>query len=227
MLETIGFDAAVAASFAPWRAADASVGRVVRVDRGVVTVLTDAGAERVTLGGALLSEIAEHPDRTPCAGDWVVVRSWPDGPHTLERVLPRRTVVPGTAATGTGPALAANVDVLALLSGPGTGAAVPGLPEGVELLRLGHDPGNPAGPVRPEDVEAVSARLTARRTVALLGHPHRVAGLLDRLVGATALGGRQPGSELVVVPGGGAIVDLAVVGGPVSGQHPGAARPVS
>lgn len=46
MLETIGYDAATAASFAPWDTADAAVGRVVRVDKGVASLLTEQGPVR-------------------------------------------------------------------------------------------------------------------------------------------------------------------------------------
>jgi ribosome biogenesis GTPase len=221
VLETIGYDAAVAASFAPWRAADASVGRVVRLDRGVATVLTEKGTDRVTLGGALLSEIAEHPDRTPCAGDWVVVRSWPDGPHTLERVLPRRSVVPGDAGPGKFPVLAANVDAVVHLPDAASDPLVHRLAADVEVIRAEPVPGSTAG------LEAVRALLHARRTVALVGPKGDVAMMLERLVGTTALAGRQSGAELVVVPGGGVVVDLTAVAGAPTEEGPRAARPVS
>jgi ribosome biogenesis GTPase len=175
------------------------------------------------LGGALLSEIAEHPDRTPCAGDWVVVRSWPDGPHTLERVLPRRTVVPGTAATGTGPARAANVDVVVLLPHAGPAPVLSRLGAGVEVIRVGAAPATDAD----SRLDTVRERLQAHRTVGLLGPPRAVAGLLDRLVGTTALGRHQPGAELVVVPGGGVVIDLTAAPSTPTEEGPRAARPVS
>jgi hypothetical protein len=219
VLETIGFDAAVAASFAPWRAADAAVGRVVRVDRGVATVLTEAGPDRVSFGGALLSELAEDPDRTPCAGDWVVVRSWPDGPHTLERVLERRSVVRCPAGSGQGTVRAANVDVVVLLPGRGADLLPPELADGVEVVSV--DPDAPAA------LEGIRAALGARRTVALLGRPPSVAALLELLVGAPQLSGRQSGAELIVVPGGGVTVDLTVATSAPTEDGRRAARPVS
>ena len=116
MLETIGYDAATAASFAPWDAADASVGRVARVDRGVLTVLTEAGPHRVTLGGTLLGLIAQDPVAAPCVGDWVVVRSWPDKRETVEHVLPRRTaLLQGYGDPAHAQVLAANVDLVAVV----------------------------------------------------------------------------------------------------------------
>ena len=116
MLETIGYDAATAASFAPWDAADASVGRVARVDRGVLTVLTEAGPHRVTLGGTLLGLIAQDAVAAPCVGDWVVVRSWPDKRETVEHVLPRRTaLLQGYGDPAHAPVLAANVDLVAVV----------------------------------------------------------------------------------------------------------------
>lgn len=54
----------------------------------------------------------------PCTGDWGVVRHWPDGPTTLEAVLPRRTSVTRATAVGTsvGQVLAANVDLVAVVA---------------------------------------------------------------------------------------------------------------
>lgn len=134
MLETIGYDAATAASFAPWDAADAFVGRVVRVDRGVLTVLTETGPHRVTIGGALLGLVAQDPAKTPCVGDWVVVRSWPDRRETLEHVLPRRTVLAqGYGDAAHVPVLVANVDLVAVVVDRG---AVPDATETGRLLDL-------------------------------------------------------------------------------------------
>ncbi len=80
----------------PAPATDLSVGCVLRVERGVYELLCTAGRLRVTLGGALLEEMARDPQAAPSAGDWCLVRAWPDGPHTLERVLtPSRPVASG------------------------------------------------------------------------------------------------------------------------------------
>lgn len=90
MLETIGYDPEMAG----WAAAgDTSLGRVVRVDRGVAGVLTEDGLARVSFGARLLAAMAVDPATAPCAGDWCVVRGWPDHRSTLEVVLPRSTAV--------------------------------------------------------------------------------------------------------------------------------------
>jgi ribosome biogenesis GTPase len=114
VLETIGYDPAMAGWAA---AADASVGRVVRVDRGVASVLTEQGLTRVTYGGALLSQIAADPTETPCTGDWCVVRDWPDHRATLEAVLPRRTaLVRATAGEQShGQLLCSNADLVGVV----------------------------------------------------------------------------------------------------------------
>ena len=44
-------------------ASDARLGRVVRVDRGLVSVLTEAGPHRVSLGGAVLAGDGRRPHR--------------------------------------------------------------------------------------------------------------------------------------------------------------------
>ncbi|MGZ4493726.1 MAG: ribosome small subunit-dependent GTPase A [Nocardioides sp.] len=117
MLETVGFDEEVAGDFARFDAPDSSAGRVVRVDRGVVSVLTEAGPARVTLGGGVLATMAADPLDGPCTGDWVVLRSWPGERQTLEHVLPRRTaVVRSTAGRSShGQVLCSNVDLVGVV----------------------------------------------------------------------------------------------------------------
>ena len=118
MLETVGLDAEVARAAAGWAAAgDASVGRVTRVDRGVVTVLTEAGLRRCSIGGGLLNRMAQPAGEGVCTGDWCLLREWPDHRTTLERVLPRRTALIGPGAGEHGRVLCANVDIVALVLG--------------------------------------------------------------------------------------------------------------
>ena len=80
-------------------------GRVARVDRGALTVLTESGEQRVLVA----PHLAHDPDplQAPTVGDWVVL----EGGSVVE-VLPRRsTIVRGGAGTGDVPqVLAANVD---------------------------------------------------------------------------------------------------------------------
>lgn len=92
-------------------------GRIVRVDRGLCTVATADGPIRASLGSDVLEEIAVEPTRAPCAGDWCVVRHWPDGPVTVERLAARRTSVmrAGAARSSHGQVLAANVDLVGLV----------------------------------------------------------------------------------------------------------------
>lgn len=244
MLETIGYDAATAASFAPWDAADAFVGRVVRVDRGVLTVLTETGPHRVTIGGALLGLVARDPARTPCVGDWVVVRSWPDRRETVEHVLPRRTaLVPLYGDAARAPVLAANVDLVAVVvdreSAPdpteigrlldlavasgatplvvltGAGASPEAaVARGVEVLTV--DPAGGAGLARLGDL------VDHRRTLALVGASGRVTTPLVRaLVGTDVLGARRTRRGLTLLPGGGVVLDLRLPAEPSLGGRTG------
>jgi ribosome biogenesis GTPase len=113
----IGYDAATAASFAPWDAADAAVGRVVRVDRGIASVLTEQGPVRASWGAPVLQRAAHDPTEAPCAGDWCVVRTWPDHRVTVEHVLPRRTAVVRSTAgkAAEGQVVCANVDLVGVV----------------------------------------------------------------------------------------------------------------
>lgn len=114
MLETIGYSPHMARFAA---AADAEVGRVVRVDRGLAEVLTEHGLLRGGYCGDLLAEMARDPVAGPTAGDWVVVRDWPDRRHTVARVLPRTSVVVRATAgrESHGQVLCANVDHVAVV----------------------------------------------------------------------------------------------------------------
>jgi ribosome biogenesis GTPase / thiamine phosphate phosphatase len=81
----------------------AALGRVARVDRGQLTVLTATGERRVHAGGAV------YDGTGPAVGDWVVLRG-----DLAVRVLPRRTAFVRTAAgRGSAPqVVAANVDLV-------------------------------------------------------------------------------------------------------------------
>jgi ribosome biogenesis GTPase / thiamine phosphate phosphatase len=63
--------------------------------------------------------VAADPLAAPCAGDWCLLRPWQDGPVTIDVLLPRRTCLVRAEASGgsRGHAIAANVDVVALVVG--------------------------------------------------------------------------------------------------------------
>ncbi len=247
MLETIGYTP----QMARWAAAaDTEVGRVVRVDRGLVEVITERGPLRAGYAGDLLGEVAKDTVAAPCTGDWVVVRSWPDHRHTVERVLPRTSaVVRATAGKQShGQVLCANADYV--------GVVVALHPDPVlarveRLLSLAWESGStpvvvltkadlvPDADFVRDDVGAASPGVEVvcvstvtgsgvdrlrelvggRHTLALLGASgHGKSSLVNALVGAEVLGTReirQDGRgrhtsvrrELVLLPGGGAVVD--------------------
>jgi ribosome biogenesis GTPase len=95
----------------------AVAGRVVRVDRGLCTVVTTAGPIRASLGGEVLDAMASDASAGPCTGDWCLVRAWPDGPVTVERLAPRRTrlVRADASRSSHGQIMAANVDLVAVV----------------------------------------------------------------------------------------------------------------
>ena len=115
-LARLGWDDSWAEAAAAY-AALGRPGRVMRVDRGLSTVMTADGPVRTSLGGAIIDAAAAEPTSAPCTGDWVVVRTWPDGPVTTEVVLPRRTAVVRAEASGSsrGQVLVANPDVAAVV----------------------------------------------------------------------------------------------------------------
>ncbi|MFI6230781.1 ribosome small subunit-dependent GTPase A [Micromonospora echinospora] len=112
-LTALGWDAARAAAVRRGQ----RPGRVARVDRGVCTVLCAEGPVRASLGGAVLAAAAHDLTSLPCAGDWVLLGTWPDGPVTVEKVLPRRTALIRRTAgrDASGQVLAANLDAVAVV----------------------------------------------------------------------------------------------------------------
>jgi len=116
-LSSLGWGDDLDSAYQPFRRTDQMPARVTRVDRGVCTALGDAGTVRASVGGGLLAAAARDPLRLPCAGDWVVVRTWPDDRLTVEVVLPRRTAVvrAGAGRTDAPQLLAANVDTAAVV----------------------------------------------------------------------------------------------------------------
>lgn len=202
MLERIGYGPEVAAAFARWGAEDASAGRVTHVLPGAVSVVAEDGVHRASLGGCLLREVAADPATGPCAGDWVVLRRWPDRRETVEAVLPRRTAV---VWPGAGQPLCANVDVAVLMvtgrPGPGDRALATRLAAaapGVEVVLS-----------VATDAERLRARLDGRLTAAAIGAPsHQKSALMRALVGAETLTPGEDGHGLVVLPGGGALIDV-------------------
>jgi ribosome biogenesis GTPase len=123
-LASLGWDAALASAYAGLAAGHAGYAwldqrpaRVARVDRGACTVFAADGVTRASLGGGLLAACGRDPSAAPCAGDWVLVGTWPDRRSTIEAVLPRRTAVTRASAGRQSRAqvLAANLDVAAVV----------------------------------------------------------------------------------------------------------------
>jgi ribosome biogenesis GTPase len=116
-LSALGWDDTFAGAYRPLNRSDSAPGRVLRADRGILTVLDETGVTRASIGGGVLLSAAQDPARLPCAGDWVVLRKWPDRRTTVECVLPRRTTLIRRTADkdSSGQVLAANMDTVAVV----------------------------------------------------------------------------------------------------------------
>jgi ribosome biogenesis GTPase / thiamine phosphate phosphatase len=116
-LYALGWNERFVAGYARFDRPEHRPARVTRVDRGVCALLAADGAVRAGLGGALLAQGARDPVNLPCAGDWVVLRRWPDRRTTVEAVLDRHTAIVRATAGGQshGQVLAANLDLAAVV----------------------------------------------------------------------------------------------------------------
>jgi len=225
--------------------------RVTRVDRGACDAIAADGPLRATFSGALLAAGAADPVSTPCVGDWITARRWPDGRVTADSVLPRRTAFVRAAVTpgvSHGQVLAANVDVAVVVEGlhpepdlgrierflalawesgasplvvltkadlvpdpDGMRAEVAAAAPGVEVLAVSATTGAGLADLEPYAV--------AGRTLAFLGPSGAgKSTLTNALAGATLMVTRELRAdgkgrhttvhrELVVLPGGGLVVD--------------------
>jgi ribosome biogenesis GTPase / thiamine phosphate phosphatase len=124
LLAHLGYDDSWVAAFAATSSIEVDSfarlpARVVRTDRGACDLLADAGPRRATWGADVLARVAQDPLAVPTTGDWVVVQPWPDGHSTVEAVVSRRTCLVRAQVNGSssGQALAANVDVVAVVEG--------------------------------------------------------------------------------------------------------------
>lgn len=117
-LATLGWDAAWAEAAQHWLDRGLRPARVSAVDKGGLGLLDGAGEVRATLGADLLASVAVDATAGPCAGDWAVLRTWPDARVTAEALLPRRTALVRAVASGEsrGQVLAANMDVVLVVA---------------------------------------------------------------------------------------------------------------
>ncbi|GIE96987.1 ribosome small subunit-dependent GTPase A [Paractinoplanes rishiriensis] len=116
-LSRLGWDDFFVSAYRPFDRSDACPGRVLRVDRGVCTVLAASGVTRASLAGNVLLAAAQDPVNLPGTGDWVALRRWPDRRITVEAVLPRRTALIRRTSDkdASGQLLAANMDSVAVV----------------------------------------------------------------------------------------------------------------
>lgn len=66
-----------------------SIGTVLAVEPGVVEVSSRGRHLRATIGAELLCRMARDSDEGPWVGDRVLLRTWADGPVTVETILAR------------------------------------------------------------------------------------------------------------------------------------------
>lgn len=96
--------------------------RVARVDRGAAEVIASDGQHHVKYGARVRRASADDPVALPCVGDWVALKTLPEGRYELDAVLPRtsafvrggvgRVSRGGLSGDGQGQVLAANVDLV-------------------------------------------------------------------------------------------------------------------
>lgn len=116
--------------------ADLELGRVVGVERATYQVWTLEGPREARLAGTLRQPGSEQLSQ-PVIGDWLVVqRAAPDGVLRVVHVLPRRTTFARAVNSGLSEqVIAANVDVVLIVTTPGEEFDVPRLGRYVAAVR--------------------------------------------------------------------------------------------
>jgi ribosome biogenesis GTPase len=113
-LVALGWTPALADAFIESAPDGRIAGRVARIERTALVVLSAAGELHARIGAALLAVSRADPLAAPTTGDWVVLTPDGSGGWAATRVLPRTSVLvrasvsPGASV---GQVLAANVDV--------------------------------------------------------------------------------------------------------------------
>ena len=107
-LAPYGWDEDWAAEFAPHAERGLLPGRVVRVDRGLCDVVTEAGTVRADTEFV----VPRDPMKVVCTGDWAAVDPEGRDPRYVRTLLPRRTAFVRSTSSkrSEGQILAANVD---------------------------------------------------------------------------------------------------------------------
>ncbi|GAB7105256.1 hypothetical protein JCM4814A_35700 [Streptomyces phaeofaciens JCM 4814] len=107
-LAPYGWDEDWAAEFAPHAERGLVPGRVVRVDRGLCDVVTEAGTVRADTEFV----VPRDPMKVVCTGDWAAVDPEGRDPRYVRTLLPRRTAFVRSTSSkrSEGQILAANVD---------------------------------------------------------------------------------------------------------------------
>ncbi|MGW1778022.1 ribosome small subunit-dependent GTPase A [Streptomyces sp. NPDC002143] len=107
-LAAYGWDEGWETDFAPFAERGLLPGRVVRVDRGLCDVVTEAGIVRADTEFV----VPRDPMKVVCTGDWVAVDPESADPRYVRTLLPRRTAFVRSTSSkrSEGQILAANVD---------------------------------------------------------------------------------------------------------------------
>ncbi len=156
-LTAIGWSASWAAEYEPWASPGRAPGRVVRVDRGAVLVLTERGPVRADPRALLAS--ARTAEDAPAVGDWVVLEPTAGGP-TVAAVLPRRTAFRRSRDDEL-QVLASNIDVVFIV-------IAAGLPADASSSARHRAAIQPDGRVRRLDRELTMARQSGAEPVIVL-----------------------------------------------------------
>ena len=115
-LSGYGWDDAWAADFSFYAAAGLLPGRVVRVDRGLCSVVVADGDAVRVLRAEMADVSTPDPMRYVCTGDWVAVDDLPGGRGAVRVLMPRRTALVRSTNTKRSEAqvLATNIDQIAI-----------------------------------------------------------------------------------------------------------------